>query len=79
MPIARSATMTNLAACVTVKTTPEEYCDFFWSHGANKELTYKGETFTLDASRSEFCDEDKTKIYQNTKDKMDLLVTVDGE
>jgi len=68
----------NLAAFVTVKTTAEEYCEFFWAHAKSKTLTYKDMTFTLDATRSEFCDEEKTKIYKNTKNPKELCVVIDN-
>lgn len=68
--------MANVSCFLTLKdnTTRKEYTDLFWSHATSKTVTGKGRTVTLEMTRSEFVDESKTSIYQNTRNEKELMI-----
>ena len=55
-------------------TTPEEYLALFWSHADTTELEWKGEKYDVGQTRSALCDESRTKVFQNSKNKNQLMI-----
>ena len=61
---------------INESTTPEEYETLFWSHAKEKKVTGKGQTVELAMSRSEFCDEAKTRLLFNIKEPKQAMILI---
>jgi len=70
----------DLCMFATIKpgVEPDDYFGVFWQHATSKSITYKGKSFKVDVTRAEFCDESKTKMYQNTKNPKEILCCLFG-
>ena len=65
-------------ATVTQARRQALYFGVFWQHAKSKTITYQGKSYSVGVTRAEFCDESKTKTYQNTKNPNEICVCLYG-
>jgi len=64
-------------ATVNPGKSPYEYFHVYWQHADSKAIAYDGKIYEVPVSRVDFLDEKATKIFQDTKNPMNLAVSLE--